>query len=376
MIHKRTLNDIDINEMKSDSVVCVYGAGKIGVERSQRLQNVLGIRIQYFCDRDQSKWGNEILPSIKCLSPLELAQLKNVVCILLIGQYYKQSALNDLAQYSNIKWVITFDDLIAMDSLIDGILQEGQYLSGYASDRFDIDAKEIPRISNKTGKKVAVYTCITGGYEKPNFPQTIDSSFDYYCIIDQVPLDAPFFNYIEGNDIIPCNISDNTKRNRFAKILGNYIFEEYDYSIYVDGNVQIVGDLSKYMEMMNKYGIMSHMHVFEDCIYSEAIRVIANGKDDEEIIKTQMNRYRSEGMPRHFGMLHNAILVRDNRNKMCKELMRNWWKEVMYGSKRDQLSLTYCLWKMGIKPEKVGTLGNNMRGNSDFVWTNRHNKRM
>ena len=351
--------------------MCIYGAGTVGKGMAGRLIEILNIKVDYFCDRDPEKWGKDVISNIKCISPDELRRIDDVICFVLVGQHFINSVMDDLSNFANIKCLISYDDVINWDRVIDGILNKNIQIRKEGSTR-QFKEEDFYKVSNIHKKKIAVYTCITGGYDGIQQPLTIDDECDYYCITDNMNDDGGQYSLIDARDVIPSFIDDNTKRNRYCKLLGNYLFSEYDYSIYVDGNVKIVGNLQEYINNMNKYGFMSHSHAFEDCIYSEAIRVIVNKKDDEKVVISQMQKYKNEGLPRHYGMLHNAVLVRENNNSICKSLMMDWWNEVWLYSKRDQLSLTYCMWKLGIHPEQCGTLGPNMRANQNFSWVNRH----
>ena len=68
-------------------------------------------------------------------------------------------------------------------------------------------------------------------------------------------------------------------------------------------------------------------------------------KDTAEHINPQIQRYREEGFPERYGLTQNNIIVRKHNTKECIDLMERWWKEVVNGSYRDQLSLMYVLWK-------------------------------
>lgn len=373
MIYKHELNEKDIEEINRDKQVCIYGAGIVAKAFGARLTDILGIHLDFFCDRDKEKWNKEIIPFVKCISPEELKTKDKVVCFVLVGQHYTQSALDDLGKYENIDWIVTYDDLLAMDRIVEGVLSlnDSQAENKVTPEHDWEDGLFV--VPNISGKRIAVYTCITGEYDEIQQPGVMSDELDYFCIMDGREGKEGAFQLIDAQKVVPECVTDNTRRNRFCKIMGSHLFKNYEYSIYIDGNIRIVGeDLSKYISRINKHGFMSHSHAFEDCIYAEAVRVIINGKEEENTIKAQMARYRNEGMPRHYGMLHNAVLVRENNNPVCRTLMTNWWNEVFYSSRRDQLSLTYCLWKMGIKPQEVGILGPNMRANGDFVWVNRH----
>ena len=368
---KRSMTINEIEELSKSSTVCIYGAGTVAKGMAERLVEILDININFFCDRNPEKWGKDVISGIKCISPDELRRIEDVICFVLVGQHFINSVMDELSNYTNIKYLISYDDVINWDRIIDGILNKNIQIRKAGITRRFREA-DIYKVSNMHGKKIAVYTCITGGYDGIQQPLDVGDECDYYCITDNMNDYGGQYTLINARDVIPSFIDDNTKRNRYCKLLGNYLFSEYDYSVYVDGNVKIVGDIHEYIRNMNIYGFMSHAHAYEDCIYSEAIRVIVNKRDDEEIVISQMQKYKNEGLPRHYGMLHNAILVRKNNSSLCKSLMMDWWNEVWSYSKRDQLSLTYCMWKLGIPPEQCGTLGPNMRANTNFSWVSRH----
>ncbi len=358
-----------------NGAVCIYGTGNIARGFYKYLVDIFSLEVNFFCDRDPSKWGTVIADGIFCISPKELVEHQECLCFVLIGQKFKESALRDLNALG-VKQIITFDDVIDSDEVVKNILELSDTID-YLSDMDNSDSipgYEYDRFvsANHDNKKVAIYTCITGGYEELIQPNYIDDNADYYCITDSRPKELGIYKWIDSRDVIPEHIEDNTRRNRFIKIWGTHLFSDYPYSVYVDGNIKIVGDVIKYTDKIGKSGFLSHKHAFEDCIFSEAIRVITNNRDDIGTIKKQMQKYYSNGMPRHFGMLHNTVLVRENNNEKCRSLMKNWWSELSCFSKRDQLSLTYCIWRMGLNISEMELLGNNMRKNVDFQWVSQH----
>ena len=58
-----------------------------------------------------------------------------------------------------------------------------------------------------------------------------------------------------------------------------------------------------------------------------------------------MERYLSEGYPQNNGLAFTCVVVRKHNDSDTINLMENWWTEIKYGSKRDQLSFDYVAWK-------------------------------
>lgn len=195
---------------------------------------------------------------------------------------------------------------------------------------------------------------------------------DYYLISDRKPEKLNVFQWIDINEIIPENVIDNRRKNRFCKINAPYIFSNYKYSIYIDGNVQIMGDIRKYFGKIGKSGIAAFKYQEGVCLYEHALAIINAKIENNNLIFKQINDYSREGMPRRYGMVECTILVRDHTNIVEKKLMQDWWNEVFNYSCRDQISFPYCLWKNNLKCEDVGLLGENILANIDFRITSRH----
>ena len=93
--------------------------------------------------------------------------------------------------------------------------------------------------------------------------------------------------------------------------------------------------------------------------------VVFAKKETQENMDKHIEHLRTDRFPEHYGMLECNVLVRRNC-PVCKNLMKEWWKEFLTYSKRDQISMPYVLYKNGISIDEVGTLGNNVYENPSF----------
>ena len=197
--------------------------------------------------------------------------------------------------------------------------------------------------------KQVVYTCITGGYDNLREPKFVSSSIDYICFTDNAALTSKFWKIKQ----IPSelnNLSD-VKKQRLIKILPHKYLSEYDTSLWIDSNITIVGDVK---DFFNKYDLSqkflyTNKHPGRDCLYREQLAVIRLKKDTYENTNPQIDRYREEGFPEHYGLAETNILLRAHKNPRCIKLMNAWGEEILRGSHRDQLSFNYCVWKCGVK---------------------------
>ena len=122
---------------------------------------------------------------------------------------------------------------------------------------------------------------------------------------------------------------------------------QYDLSVWVDANVDILGDINDFIleQCSDEKSVFIPSHPMRNCIYSEAKTVILIKKDTKENVEPQIKRYKEEGFPVAFGLPQSNIIVRKHNEEECVKLMDAWWSEIEKGSHRDQLSFSYALWK-------------------------------
>lgn len=193
-----------------------------------------------------------------------------------------------------------------------------------------------------SGKGV-VYSAVTGGYDRINEPQYVNPQLDYILFTDDPDIrsDVWQIRLIDNPEEL-----DNTRLARRIKILGYQYLEGYDYSIWVDGKMAIMGDLQDFARKnRGSQPMLCFNHPAYDCIYEEEKRCEEISKDDPALMTAQVERYRREGYPEHNGLIESAVLIRELKDDRVVRLMEAWWQEVLCASKRDQLSFNYVCWK-------------------------------
>ncbi|HEN2084326.1 TPA: glycosyltransferase domain-containing protein, partial [Enterococcus faecium] len=210
-----------------------------------------------------------------------------------------------------------------------------------------------------TPKRIAVYSCITGNYDSIKEPDFSHPLVDYYLYTDNV-ITSEHWNIRE----IPKYISElknNILINRYIKFHPNELFTDYDFTLYVDGNVTITSDITGLLNSSSKLGLSMHKHSERKSLYSEADALIAVGKGNKESIIEQISKYREEGFPDNFGLAEATVILVDLNNSIAENLLDLWWREYLNSeSGRDQLAFPYVLWKSGHAMKEVTTLGNNV----------------
>ena len=226
--------------------------------------------------------------------------------------------------------------------------------------------KKAAALYLKADKKVVVYTCIAGKYDTVNEPRfRMNPNVSYVLFTDQ-DIKSDVWDVRK----IPEQLADmdGVRINRYLKMHPHEYLGEFDYAIYVDGNVQIISDMSGLANLINdEVGFAMHYHNVRNCVYQEAVACQCLKKGNPLGITKDVERYLKMGYPRENGLLECTVFVTDLHSDASKKIYDQWWEEFLKSeSKRDQLSLPIVLWKNKIPVEKVGTLGSNLYRNPKF----------
>lgn len=214
--------------------------------------------------------------------------------------------------------------------------------------------------------KIVVYTSITDRYDKLLKVPKLDG-VDFVAFVDGVSSEKICSGWKVCDT--PCRIDETENgvlRNRFVKLHPfNFFGHKYDYSIYIDGNIAIRGDIRNFLFGINKKtGLALHRHRSRDSVYNEikACKILKKGNLKK--LKEQNLYYKRDGFPANFGLYECNVIAIDLHNKNAKKIMDAWWKEFLRSeSMRDQIALPYAVWKLGYKFDDIGSLGDNVYRN-------------
>lgn len=205
---------------------------------------------------------------------------------------------------------------------------------------------------NNENKKV-LYTCITGGYDKLIVPTFYNCDWDYICFTDNTEL-------LDDKHVGPWVIkpleymkSSNAINNRWHKFHPHILFPNYSESIYIDGNLDILDDfLFQEIESKNNQKILLPIHFKNDCIYKEIKCVKKAKKATTNQLKNIRHLLKENHFPKCYGLTENNIIYRKHNDEQIISLMNQWWN-LLKVVPRDQLSLSYILWKNNIKVSDI-----------------------
>ncbi len=193
---------------------------------------------------------------------------------------------------------------------------------------------------NLAGKGV-IYTAITGGKDVLREPRHLLPGVEYVCFTDDPHLTSKAWmvRLIEFANDDPILVA------RRPKLLAHLYLQDFDWSLWIDGNRGIRGDLAPFIgEHLGLGAFLGFRQYARTCAYQVAEACIELGKDRPEVLLAQVARYRSLGMPEGRPVVASGVLLRRHNDPAIIQTMELWWREVEAGSRRDQLSLPYVLW--------------------------------
>ena len=211
----------------------------------------------------------------------------------------------------------------------------------------------LRHVSSIKQNKNVVYTCLTGNYDELYLPEYIDNDWDYICFTDNEDLLKNDAYGIWKTYPLQFSELDNTRNNRWHKTHPHVLFPNYERSLYIDSNLIIRSDwIFKEIDKNGK-DMLIPSHFERNCIYDEIETVKLLKKDDEQRVQKMIDFLNNHQFPHNYGMNENNCIYRKHNEPLIVEIMEEWWSFIRDYSKRDQLSLSYVLWKHGIKPSDI-----------------------
>lgn len=194
--------------------------------------------------------------------------------------------------------------------------------------------------------KFVVYTAITGGFKNqlraPLNMLPKDADVEFVCFSDCV-FEAP----APWKIFPPTWEHDDPRRTaRYHKLLPHRLFPDAEYWLWMDGNQQLTASP---WELVDRYvaehDFCTYKHPDRKNIHEELGACIRMEKDDNTVMRAQVQGYERDGYnSRNDTLFETTAVLRRNTPKI-QFVNERWWTDLKSGSVRDQLSLPPVLWK-------------------------------
>lgn len=222
-------------------------------------------------------------------------------------------------------------------------------VSSHADGRFDspFAGRRSQPTHRQSGNRKAAYTFIFGAYDDLKAPSIVTPGWDYICFTDDSTLRSDVWDVRLSRRRGFDRKLDQKKFAMKHMILFHRLLNGYDLSLSVGAQVELNCNLDDLMEeqFRSSDDMMICVHPERDCIYDEARACRNFLLDDPKRIDAHMKRYRRAGYPENNGLFATGIIARRHNRPNVRSMCEFWWKEYRTGSRRDQLSLNYAIWR-------------------------------
>ena len=209
---------------------------------------------------------------------------------------------------------------------------------------------------------IVLYTVIFGGYdavsELPD--EYVRDDIQRILFTDDPELESETWDVVYREPILKDDMSRSSKE---IKLRPHLLFPNCEYSMFIDGNAVLQVDPVKLLPYLKDHDLALYKHdgggptrdkrAWVTCkkdLYHEALHCAAIRKDDALKIAKQAWHYLLEGHPPGWGLFSAGVLIRRHNTSAMIGLGEMWWSQVQFKSRRDQISLPFCLWRLGIEP--------------------------
>lgn len=194
-----------------------------------------------------------------------------------------------------------------------------------------------------------LYTCITGGYDRPIVPTPPLTGYKRVLVTDEEPV-IRNRNHWFDEVILLDEEGDRQRLQRRVKLMSHVFFPDADETIYIDGNVSLNRPASRLLDLAGDSVFAVPKHPERNCVYREAERIKQLNKDNADVVDQQIADYLEDGWPERAGLYATRILVW-RKSEEVRNLEEAWWGIIDAGSVRDQLSLPLALDAVNMKPK-------------------------
>lgn len=220
--------------------------------------------------------------------------------------------------------------------------------------------------------KVAIYSCITAGYDTLVQPaDCAPEGFDFLLLYPrgQKPgFDTGVWRLREFD----CTIKDPVLLSRYPKLNPHVVLPDYEYSLWIDGNVSIASpDFYKTVQekIESEVPYSGVRHFQRDCVWDEAYKCFRTGRITIFQYWNALIRLRFKGMPRHYGLCENNLIFRRHNAPEIIKMDSLWWNDLRRGACRDQIWMTPALRKCGIPFDYLLPQEYSVRNHPYFIYS-------
>jgi hypothetical protein len=199
----------------------------------------------------------------------------------------------------------------------------------------------------------AVFTALLGPYEELSEQHVArDTDIPFICFTDRDDLVSETWTIVRVDLPFPF---DPVRSQRFFKILGHRMLDEFEETLYIDNSVRLEATPDAILDAwLDGADFALHKHSFRDRVIDEFDEIVRLNYDDAGRVNEQLLHY-AEAYPDVLmeRPYWNGMLAR-RRTPEVAATMRIWFDHVLRYSRRDQLSANVAFSLGPAQPRTVG----------------------
>jgi hypothetical protein len=187
-----------------------------------------------------------------------------------------------------------------------------------------------------------------GGYDRVFPPLVREPGVDHVILTDDPSLKVPGWR---SHVMDMTAFASARAANRYGKMLVHRLLRGYDASLYVDGNVRLLGASGTLLKDFAEADVALRLfrHPLRRKVADEIDACIDTGKVAAAApLEAELAAYRADGFADDMGLVEATILLKNHSAPGLDAAMALWWTQFERHGTRDQISLPYVLWKSGV----------------------------
>jgi len=191
-------------------------------------------------------------------------------------------------------------------------------------------------------KEILIYTIVTNNYDAVK-PIKKYPGFRYWLFSDNE------FLQISGWELKLLPKTDNPiKQQRLVKIHSFIYTPDFEITIYLDGNMELIQDPGEFLVKYFSGGFLVTRHPKRSTIFEEGKEILRKQKDLPKNVENILSYSSEIGYKDDLGLFETMVLVRDKSMEVA--ILEEKWAEILESySHRDQLSLPIASFLTGVK---------------------------
>lgn len=198
-------------------------------------------------------------------------------------------------------------------------------------------------------RRPVVFSAVFGGYDDVQTPRVIEDGVRYVLFTDR-PYTGGGYEVVRFS-----KVDQPSLMNRMCKIMAHRWFSDAPWTLYHDGNYQIVANPSE-IERSLPTGcdmlVTDSIHQ-QWSVADELAAVCERGLAAATVARKQLAHYRAAGYcPELDRAVRAGVLLRRNTDHLAR-FNESWWHEVQEWTHRDQLSFGYVAQQLQTKYQRI-----------------------